>query len=286
MVAAPNDLGVVGKPLNDGQVPHLNQLHPHLHNTTQLQSLTDEPATVSKLPAPKPTSSETNELRTGEEKSATAKSKVPFATLTERPQSLLRQATTGTDSNETPLTPDRNQLHGAVKQETTQNPATFNSPAPSQPLSGQSSHPSHRPLGNSEATVKPNLDISASQNRPPESHQPIVNRLTVEASVAESGERIKLQVSLPPRAAAVPTVQISVKVGNEQLASQLAQQFPTLRQHLLEQGIVLAQWVVTSGGWEGGRRDPAEHFGDWRRLPSASHNRLPTNFIPDEGIWA
>jgi hypothetical protein len=53
----------------------------------------------------------------------------------------------------------------------------------------------------------------------------------------------------------------------------------------LEQGIVLAQWTVVFSGQEGGRRDPAEHFGDWRRLPSASHSRLPAHSL-DDGVWA
>ncbi|MCX7643146.1 MAG: lytic transglycosylase domain-containing protein [Armatimonadetes bacterium] len=152
------------------------------------------------------------------------------------------------------------------------------------PLSGQ------LPTSNPQSTEHPKApitpDISAWTARSPENAQAVVHRLALEVPIAEDGERIKLQVSLPGKATEVPTVQVSVKVGSEQLATQLAQQFPTLRQHLWEQGIVLAQWTVVSGWWEGGRRDPAEHFGDWRRLPSASHNRLPTNFLLDEGTWA
>ncbi len=154
-----------------------------------------------------------------------------------------------------------------------------------QPLNGQSLASNPQPTQHSEASAQLNSS-SASPTRLPENAQAVVNRLTVEVPVAESGERVKLQVSLPNKVTEVPTVHVSVKVSNEQLATQLAQQFPTLRQHLWEQGIVLAQWTVFSGWWEGGRRDPAEYFGDWRRLPSASHNRLPTNFLPDEGTWA
>ncbi len=124
----------------------------------------------------------------------------------------------------------------------------------------------------------------------------IVHRLAVELPVSGEGERIRLQVSLPLNSStalrtqhpttldAVP-IQVSIRVGDEQLAMQLTQSLPTLRQHLLEQGIVLAQWTVGFSGQEGGRRDPAEHFGDWRRLPSASHSRLPAHSL-DDGIWA
>jgi hypothetical protein len=124
----------------------------------------------------------------------------------------------------------------------------------------------------------------------------VVHRLAVELPVSSEGERIRLQVSLPLNSStalrtqhfapsdAVP-VQVSIKVSDEQIAAQLAQNLPTLRQHLLEQGIVLAQWTVAFSGQEGGRRDPAEHFGDWRRLPSASHSRLPAHSL-DDGIWA
>jgi len=124
----------------------------------------------------------------------------------------------------------------------------------------------------------------------------VVHRLAVELPISNEGERIRLQVSLPlnsPTALrtqhlapsdAVP-VQVSIKVSDEQLASQLAQSLPNLRQQLLEQGLVLAQWTVVFSRQEGGRRDPAEHFGDWRRLPSASHSRLPAHSL-DDGIWA
>ncbi|MCS3919351.1 hypothetical protein M2350_001764 [Candidatus Fervidibacter sacchari] len=124
----------------------------------------------------------------------------------------------------------------------------------------------------------------------------IVHRLAVELPISNEGERIRLQVSLPLNSSTVfrtqhpapldtVPVQVSIRVGDEQLATQLAQSLPTLRQHLLEQGIVLAQWTVAFSGQEGGRRDPAEHFGDWRRLPSASHSRLPAHSL-DDGIWA
>jgi hypothetical protein len=124
----------------------------------------------------------------------------------------------------------------------------------------------------------------------------VVHRLAVELPVSSEGERIRLQVSLPlnsftalrtqhPAPFDTVPVQVSIRVGDEQLATQLAQSLPTLRQHLLEQGIVLAQWTVVFSGQEGGRRDPAEHFGDWRRLPSASHSRLPAHSL-DDGVWA
>jgi hypothetical protein len=124
----------------------------------------------------------------------------------------------------------------------------------------------------------------------------VVHRLAVELPVSSEGERIRLQVSLPlnsstalrtqhPAPFDTVPVQVSIRVGDEQLATQLAQSLPTLRQHLLEQGIVLAQWTVAFNGQEGGRRDPAEHFGDWRRLPSASHSRLPAHSL-DDGVWA
>jgi hypothetical protein len=124
----------------------------------------------------------------------------------------------------------------------------------------------------------------------------VIHRLAVELPVSSEGERIRLQVSLPlnsftalrtqhPAPFDTVPVQVSIRVGDEQLATQLAQSLPTLRQHLLEQGIVLAQWTVAFNGQEGGRRDPAEHFGDWRRLPSASHSRLPAHSL-DDGVWA
>jgi hypothetical protein len=124
----------------------------------------------------------------------------------------------------------------------------------------------------------------------------VVHRLAVELPVSSEGERIRLQVSLPlnsftalrtqhPAPFDTVPVQVSIRVGDEQLATQLAQSLPTLRQHLLEQGIVLAQWTVVFSGQEGGRRDPAEHFGDWRRLPSASQSRLPAHSL-DDGVWA
>jgi len=130
----------------------------------------------------------------------------------------------------------------------------------------------------------------------PRAPHPIVHRLTIELPTPDDGERLRLQVSLPlnsftalrtqhPAPSDAVPVQVSIKVSDEQLATQLAQNLPTLRQHLLEQGIVLAQWTVVFSGQEGGRRDPAEHFGDWRRLPSASHSRLPAHSL-EEGIWA
>lgn len=114
----------------------------------------------------------------------------------------------------------------------------------------------------------------------------VVHRLTMDVPISEGGERVKLQVSLPTGVAETAAVQVSVKVSDEQLASQLSQHLPTLRQQLLEQGIVLAQWTVVTDGRGGGRQDPAEHFGDWRRLPSASSNRLPANSSLEDGIWA
>ncbi|MCS7186423.1 MAG: lytic transglycosylase domain-containing protein [Armatimonadota bacterium] len=153
-------------------------------------------------------------------------------------------------------------------------------------LNSQLSSSNSKPTEQSEPPLQLNAPNLESQSRSLESTQAVIRRLTLEVPVSESGEQVKLQVSLTNKAVEVPTVQVSVKVSGEQLATQLAQQFPTLRQHLWEQGIVLAQWTVVSGWWEGGRRDPAEYFGDWRRLPSASHNRLPTNFLPDEGTWA
>ncbi len=120
-----------------------------------------------------------------------------------------------------------------------------------------------------------------------ENLQKVVHRLVVELPFNENGERIKLQVALPNKPSTeVPAVQVSLKVSDENLATQLAHQLPNLRQQLWEQGILLAQWTVVADWRGGGRRDPAEHFGDWRRLPSASHNRLPANFLPDEGTWA
>jgi len=141
----------------------------------------------------------------------------------------------------------------------------------------------------------PQDKISFPHPEPRNSH-PVIHRLTIELPTPDDSERLRLQISLPLNSStalrtqhpapsdAVP-VQVSIKVSDEHLATQLAQSLPTLRQQLLEQGIVLAQWTVAFSGQEGGRRDPAEHFGDWRRLPSASHNRLPAFYI-DDGIWA
>lgn len=114
----------------------------------------------------------------------------------------------------------------------------------------------------------------------------VVHRLTMDVPISEGGERVKLQVSLPTGLTETASVQVSVKVSDEQLASQLSQHLPTLRQQLLEQGIVLAQWTVVTDGRGGGRQDPAEHFGDWRRLPSASSDRLPANSYIEDGMWA
>lgn len=114
----------------------------------------------------------------------------------------------------------------------------------------------------------------------------VVHRLTMDVPISESGERVKLQVSLPTGLTETASVQVSIKVSDEQLASQLSQHLPTLRQQLLEQGIVLAQWTVATDGRGGGRQDPAEHFGDWRRLPSASSDRLPANSRAEDGMWA
>ncbi len=289
-----------GQSLSNGQP--LNHLLPQVprfsHQVRIQQSLPSESVTASKLPKSQPTflPSETSKLgtesRQGETGDIAMRIKVSPIPSTDRSQAMPEQGVIQTNLGETSSASERSQLwgrsqlQGEPKGEAIQNPAPSPSSELPQPLSGQ------LPYSNSQSSVRPepsakaNHEISASPNRLTENMQAIVHRLTVEVPIAEGGEQVKLQVSLPAKATEVPTVQVSVKVSGEQLASQLAQQFPTLRQHLLEQGIVLAQWVVTSGGWEGGRRDPAEYFGDWRRLPSASHNRLPTSFIPDEGIWA
>lgn len=131
-----------------------------------------------------------------------------------------------------------------------------------------------------------NLGEAFSHDFNSSARQSVVHRLTIELPITEDGERIRLQVSLPVKASNLPTVQISLKLSDEQLASQLTQNLPNLRHQLLGQGINLAQWTIFPDWWEGRHRDPAEYFGDWRRLPSASHDRLPANFLPDEGTWA
>ncbi|MFN4178830.1 MAG: transglycosylase SLT domain-containing protein [Armatimonadota bacterium] len=296
-----NGSEVAGKSLGNGQP--LDHLRPQVQHFNQQfrfkpQTLMNEPATVSEPPTPEPTflSSETSKLEAESKQGGVgdiaARFKVSLIPSTERSQVMPEQGVIQTNLGETPSASDRNQLQGRSqlqgepKQEAIQSPVTSHSSDTSQPLNGQLPYSNPQPSARPEPSTKPNSDISPSPTRLPENAQAVVHRLTVEVPIAENGEHIKLQVSLPAKAAEVPAVQVSVKVSGEQLANQLAQQFPTLRQHLLEQGIVLAQWVVTSGGWGGGRRDPAEYFGDWRRLPSASHNRLPTSFIPDEGIWA
>ncbi|MGQ9727444.1 MAG: transglycosylase SLT domain-containing protein [Candidatus Fervidibacter sp.] len=146
-------------------------------------------------------------------------------------------------------------------------------------------------------TANQNLQQGESVKVPPEvvSGEPlhsrqvvhsVVHRLTIDVPISEGGERVKLQVSLPTGAMETASVQVSVKVSDEQLASQLSQHLPTLRQQLLELGIVLAQWTVVTDGRGGGRQDPAENFGNWRRLPSASSDRLPANSYLEDGIWA
>lgn len=162
-----------------------------------------------------------------------------------------------------------------------------------------STEPNH-PLGSE--TAKPNLLISNNDKKDKipnigtigtnlnefkiAQKSPIVHRLTIDLTLPEGGERMKLQVSLSPKASDLPAVQISLKLSDEQLAAQLAQNLPNLRQQLLEQGIALAEWTVLSDWREGVRRDPAEYFGDWRQLPSASPNLLPAAFQLDEGTWA
>ncbi|MFN3422537.1 MAG: lytic transglycosylase domain-containing protein, partial [Armatimonadota bacterium] len=290
---------VASEPLSNGQPrDHLRPQVPPFNQQFRLQpqNLPNKPVTVSKLPALEPTSlpSETSELGAESRRVEAGGVAAKFDPMpsTDRSQATPEQGVIQVNLGKTSSASERNQLqgHGQLqvepKREAIQNPATFHSSDQFQPLSSQLPYSNSQPSVRPEPTTKPNPDISASPTRLPENLQAVVHRLTVEVPISESGEQVKLQVSLPAKATEVPVVQVSVKVSGEQLASQLAQQFPTLRQHLLEQGIVLAQWVVTSGRWEGGRRDPAEHFGDWRRLPSASHNRLPTSFIPDEGIWA
>lgn len=149
------------------------------------------------------------------------------------------------------------------------------------------------PLENavSQPRTMPAAQTSSLQNLTPVSEpQPtvplsVVRRLAVDLPISEEGGRVKLQISLPPRLSEAAMVQVSVKVGDEGLAAQLAQNLPSLRQHLLEQGIILAQWTIAFDGQEGGRRDPAEYFGNWRRLPSASRNHLPALSF-DDGTWA
>ncbi len=127
----------------------------------------------------------------------------------------------------------------------------------------------------------------------------VIHRLAIEVPIAEDGERLRLQVSLLPKNMEAPTVQVTLRVSDERWAAQLANLLPSLRQHLWEQGIALAQWTVATDGREGGGHDPAEQFGDWRRLPSASlrsaklkapewvpHLPAPSSPTPDEGIWA
>ena len=218
-----------------------------------------------------------------------------FMRENEHSQTSLNRVTSQVrSSNEASPTHEQGWKFKAVSSFTSDevNPRGQISTLPNSPQTSGSQLPASNPepLTHPKALTQLSHDTSSPQVRSQEnaqtSAQAVVHRLTVEVPVADGGERVRLQISLPGKAAEVPTVQVSVRVSDEQLATQLAQQFPTLRQHLWEQGIVLAQWTVVSGWWEGGRRDPAEYFGDWRRLPSASHNRLPTNFIPDEGTWA
>lgn len=114
----------------------------------------------------------------------------------------------------------------------------------------------------------------------------VVHRMTVEVPVSETGEAVQVSVSLPVKAEG-PSVQVTVRVNDEQWATQLNQQLGTLRQQLAELGLVLAQWTVVADGRGGGRRDPAESFGDGRRLPSASQKRLPAPSLDkSDGLWA
>ncbi len=115
---------------------------------------------------------------------------------------------------------------------------------------------------------------------------PVVHRLAMEVPVGSEGERLRVQVSLMPNAE-TPAVQVAVRVSDEQWAIRLNAQLPTLRQHLWEQGIALAQWTVQADGRGGGHRDPANLAGEWRHLPSASPQPLPALLAePEEGIWA
>lgn len=115
---------------------------------------------------------------------------------------------------------------------------------------------------------------------------PVVHRLAMEVPVGSEGERLRVQVSLMPNTE-VPAVQVAVRVSDEQWATQLNAQLPTLRQHLWEQGIALAQWTVQADGRGGGHRDPADLAEEWRRLPSASPQPLPALLAePEQGVWA
>ncbi|MCS7263428.1 MAG: transglycosylase SLT domain-containing protein [Armatimonadetes bacterium] len=147
-------------------------------------------------------------------------------------------------------------------------------------LNLQSSSNANRFLGTDSTVDEVLREFQESQK------QSFVHRLTVDLPLNEKGERVRLQVSMPSKTWDIPTVQVSLKLSDEHLAAQLNQNLPNLRQQLWEQGITLAQWTVLSDWREGSRRDPAEYFGDWRQLPSASHNHLPAFFQLDEGKWA